>query len=97
MPIAFTNALAQELGDLFEGDQLELEGFTYTLYEESDQTNDLKYVRWDRIYKRNDGRFFVQYCSKSGSYWSDYDYYYGNAVFEVEQVEVKRTEWKVVE
>lgn len=96
MSVAMEYATAQEFGDLYEGDELELEGFTYVLYEESEQTNELKNVFWDRIYKRNDDKFFLQNCSKSGSYWSDYEYSYGEELYEVQKVEVKTLAWKAV-
>jgi hypothetical protein len=96
VPITLTDALAQELGELFEGDQLEINDFEYILYEESNQINELKHVLWDRIYKRNDDKFFVQHCSKSGSYWSDYEFSYGDELYEVKKVEVKTLEWKLV-
>lgn len=96
MLIELTNAQVQDLGELYEDDPLELNGFTYTLYEESDEINEHKYVHWDRIYKRNDDKFFLQSCSKSGSYWSDYEYYYGDSLCEVKQVEFKKLEWKLV-
>lgn len=89
MPITLSIALAQELSDLFEDDQLEIDGFTYVLYEVSEETNELKHVLWDRIYKRNDDKYFVQHCSKSGSYWSDYEFSYGEDLYEVKKVEVK--------
>lgn len=96
MAIALQYALAQELGSLYEDEPLELDGFTYVLYEESDEINDLKHVLWDRVYKRNDDKFFLQSCSKSGSYWSDYEYCYGGELFEVQKVEIKTLVWKVV-
>ena len=97
MPISLGSALATELGDLYGDDSLELDGHSYALYEETEEINELKYVHWDRIYRRDDGKFFQQSCSKSGSYWSDYEYYYGDTLYEVVQVEVKNLEWKVKE
>lgn len=96
MPVTLTDALAEELGELWEDDPLELGGYTYTLYEVSEEINDHKYVHWDRIYKRNDGKYFVQSCSKSGSYWSDYEFEYGTELYEVRQVTVSVVQWKNV-
>lgn len=96
MPLELSSEQAQELGSLYEDEELELDGFLYVLYEESDETNELKHVLWDRVYKRSDDKFFLQYCSKSGSYWSDYEYTYGYELYEVQQVEVKKLEWKIL-
>lgn len=97
MSISLGSALAAELGDLYDDDSLELNGHSYALYEESEEINEHKYVLWDRIYRRDDGKFFLQSCSKSGSYWSDYEFDYGDTLYEVVQVEVKKLEWKVKE
>lgn len=96
VPITLECALAEELGDLYGTDRLELNGFTYVLYEESEEINDLKYVLWDRIYKRNDGKYFLQNCSKSGSYWSEYEFWYGEELYEVERRQVVKLEWMQV-
>lgn len=96
MRITLDSAQAQDFGDAFEDDPIELDGFSYVLYEESDQINELKYVHWDRIYKRSDGKFFLQNCSKSGSYWSDYYFEYGEVLYEVKEVLVSKTEWQLV-
>lgn len=97
MPISLGSALVAELSELYDGETLELEGHSYALYEETEEINEHKCVLWDRIYSRDDGKFFLQSCSKSGSYWSDYEYEYGEDAYEVVQVEVKRLEWKVKE
>jgi hypothetical protein len=97
VPTSLGSALVAELSELYDGETLELDGHSYALYEETDEINERKYVLWDRIYSRDDGKFFLQSCSKSGSYWSDYEYEYGEDAYEVVQVEVKRLEWKVKE
>ena len=96
MRIHLNDAQAQELGEVFEDDPVELNGFSYVLHEESDQTNELKWVHWDRVYYRNDGKYFLQNCSKSGSYWSDYEYEYGGVLYEVKKYKVIVEEWKSV-
>lgn len=96
MPISLESAQASELAELYGSEALELDGYSYVLYEESDEINDHKHVHWDRIYRRNDDKYFVQYCSKSGSYWSDYEFEYGDELYEVKQIKVIKLEWKKV-
>ncbi|MNE72468.1 hypothetical protein D3C80_1684140 [compost metagenome] len=96
MPVTLTDDQAAELSELFKDDTLEIQGLQYVLYEESEEINDHKHVLWDRIYKRSDERHFLQYCSKSGSYWSDYEYSYGCQLYEVQEVEIKKKVWKII-
>lgn len=98
MPVRLTDALATELGQLWDDDDpVEIGGFTYVLYEESSETNEMKDVHWDRIYKRNDDKYFVQYCSKRGDYWSGYEHDYGDELHEVKEVEIKVVQWMIAE
>jgi hypothetical protein len=90
MQIKLESELADELGS--EG-YLALDGFEYEFIENSDKTDEGKYVTWDSIYWRSDGKFFVQYNSKSGSHFSDYEFYYGEELYEVTKKEVTVTEW----
>lgn len=90
MKIKLTDDQASEIaGEEF----LALDGFEYEFYESSGASDEGKYTTWESIYKRSDGKFFVQYNSKSGSYFSDYEFYYGDELYEVEQKEVVTTEW----
>lgn len=97
MPVTLTDALAKELGQRWERDPLELGGLEYVLYEQSEEVNEHKDVHWQRIYKRSDNKYFVQYCSKRGDYWSGYEYEYHNELYEVKEVEVKVVQWKIAE
>lgn len=96
MGIALTDAQAEEFDDLYEGEILELDGHLYTLYEKSDETNDLKLVTWDKVFKRNDDKYFMQSSWKSGSYWASYQYSYGDELNEVRKVDIIKTIWKCV-
>ena len=96
MSISLTEEQIEELGDLYKDDSIEIEGFTYQLHEKSAETNEGKTVSWETVYKRNDGKFFIQYNSKSGSYFSDYEFYLGEYLYEVELVEVMKKEWRFV-
>lgn len=96
MSVALTDALAEELSCLDGDEGLELDGHTYYLYEVSEEINDQKYVFWSRIYKRSDGKYFIQHNAKCGSYWSDYEFEYGEELAEVRQVEVRTVQWKSV-
>lgn len=87
---------ADEFGLSGKKEIIELDGFTYQLHEKTDETNELKLVLWTAIYKRNDGKFFAQHNSKSGSWNSGYEFEYGDELHEVKPVQVTTTEWKEV-
>lgn len=75
----------------YEGDD------DFDLWRESDVTDEGKFGTWYNIYQRkSDNKFFIQYNSRSGSYYSDYYYEYGEELYEVEEVETITTEWKRV-
>lgn len=97
MSISLTEEQIEELGELYGSETIEFDGHTYQLHWKSDETNEGKIVSWETVYKRSDDKYFIQYNSKSGSYFSDYEFYLGEDLYEVELKEVIKTEWRHVE
>jgi len=56
-----------------------------------------KYQNATTIVKDKEGLFWAAYATKSGSYFSDYEYQYEEELTQVEKKEVLVTQWLVVE
>ncbi|MNC50099.1 hypothetical protein D3C75_993200 [compost metagenome] len=97
MVVSLTEEQIEELDEVDgKGDSAVIDGFTYYFHEKTENVIEGKYVSWEVIFERNDGKYFIQYNSKSGSPFSDYEWYMGDELTEVRQVEVKKMEWRVV-
>lgn len=91
MKIDITEEQAKQL---FMEEELELNGMSLELHESEDWEDDGKYSIGRNIYvDTNTNKFYAHNVSRTGSYYSDYDYYYEPKLYEVEQVDVVKTIW----
>lgn len=85
--------LSKEIQEFIESPYGKEEGIE--LIKNGDWIDDGKYSHCTTIFKIND-KFYAYYNSRSGSYFSDYDYNPEEDLYEVEKVEVIKHEWKEV-
>ena len=72
-----------------------IEGFEYEIEEELDWEDDGKYQFGGCVFKHND-KFYLINVTRSGSYFSDYEFQFGDKVREVKKIQVIKEEWKNV-
>lgn len=70
----------------------DIEGFEYTIEEELDWDDDGKYQFGGCIFKHGD-KFYSINVTRSGSYFTDYDFQFNHKVREVKKVQVIKEEW----
>lgn len=86
----------EQANEIAYDEYLELDGYYYSWEDNGPEITDGKYIHWETIYVRSDGKFFKQYNYKSGSYYSDYDFFYGEELIECKQEAVTKLVWKEV-
>jgi hypothetical protein len=74
------------------------DGDEYVIVEASDWVNQYKDydIKEVVLLHKASGKHYAYYDSRSGSYYSDYEYDSPEELIEVEPIEVKRIEYKVV-
>lgn len=69
----------------------------FDLVEEGEWISEYKYDQKFAVFKRKaDGKHFIAYYVRSGSYTTDYDYQDPDEMYEVERKEVVKVVWKRV-
>lgn len=88
----------EELRDLFFEEEID----NALLFECTPWEDDGKYSYCKMIFQLKDAEtgiatlpFYMTGVFRSGSYFSDYDYYFDGKVYEAEQVEVTKQEWRI--
>ncbi|MBU8715429.1 hypothetical protein KM924_23285 [Brevibacillus parabrevis] len=73
-------------------------GFEYEKVEETDWEDGGKYSSCEVVFKTPDGKFYMFPVTRSGSYFSHYEYEFWDEVEEVEKVTrlVEVTSWEAV-
>ena len=94
--IPVSDSLHVELNEADKGESFEFEGKVYTLIEEGDWIDEGKYDFRDIIFMV-DGKYYRHELSRSGSYFTDYEYDYDDYALEVRPVEKTVIEYEVVE
>ena len=70
----------------------------FETFHEGEWVDKGKYQHLNIIFQRKSGGTFYRLdIGRSGSYFTDYEFYFTLDCYEVQEVQVIKTEWKVVE
>jgi hypothetical protein len=95
MQIKLTESQAREL---WMEESLEFEEYNLQFFTNADEEDSGKYMYITNVYRDfNSGKYFLMTIQRSGSWHSDYDYFFDGELVEAEPVEVKTTSWQVKE
>jgi hypothetical protein len=95
MKIQLTESQAREL---WMDETLDFEGYDFEFFTNADEEDSGKYMFITNVYRDfNSGKYFLMTIQRSGSWHSDYDYFFDGELVEAEPVEVKTTSWKIKE
>lgn len=74
----------------------DIDDFEYSIVDELDWEDDGKY-QFGGIVFEHKGKTYLLNVSRSGSYFTDYEFDLDGDVYECEHVEVIKKEWKLIE